>query len=153
MVTNEFPAKHEYLAASRTQGAPYGVMNKLSIFDPDLIEETNFEPGRHGANPTGKIVLPEEDELLLLHYKYLGLPYLVERNSFLCKGLGEIDRANGWGHQYTLDKEKHIEGWEFFRRRLVDIALLGADAWKGHSESRWWRSRIQYRPWWKSWRK
>jgi hypothetical protein len=128
-------------------------MNKLSIFDPDLIEETNFEVGRHGANPTGKIVLPEEDELLLLHYKYLGMSYLVERNSFLAAGLGEIDRANDWGHQYIWDKARHKEEWELFRSRLVDIALLGANAWKQHREPRSWRSWIRYRPWWKFWRK
>lgn len=159
MLTDEFPAEHEHLAASRTQGAPFLEMNKLGIFDPDSIEETNFEVGRHRANPTGKIVLPEEDELLLLHYKNLGLSYLLERDSFLAKGLGEIDRANEWGHRYAWDKEKHREEWEFFRSRLVDIALLGADAWKGHSESRWWRSSIQPdpsiqpHPWWKFWRK
>lgn len=153
MISDEFPAKHEYLAASRTQGTPWGVMNKLSIFDPDLIEETNFEVGRHEANPTGEIVLPEEDELLLLHYKYLGQSYLIERNSFLAGGLGKIDRANQWGYQYTYSKEKFGEQWDFFKSGLVDIALLGADAWKQHREPRSWQSWTRYRPWWKSWRK
>ncbi len=153
MLTEEFPAEHEHLAASRTLGAPFLEMNKLGIFDPDFIEETNYELGRHGANPTGKIVLPEEDELLLLHYKNLSLSYLMERDSFLAKGLGEIDRANRWGHRYLWDEQKHREEWEYFRSRLVDTALLGADAWKGHREPRWWGSFIRYRPWWKPWRK
>ncbi len=149
MLTAEFPANHEYLAASRTEGAPWGIMSKLSIFDPDLIKETNFQVGRHSANPTGKIMLPEEDELLLLHYKHLGLSYVMERNSFLAKGLGETDRANGWGYQYAYTEEEYRDEWELFRRRLVDIALLGAAAWKEHREPRWWQFCKRYRPWWK----
>ena len=42
MLADRFPDSTEWLAASECIGAPYIEMNKLSIFDPNLIEETNF---------------------------------------------------------------------------------------------------------------
>lgn len=89
-----------------TRGMRYKKMDKLCIFNPDAIEETNFVPGRHKANPTGRVVFPKKRDLKLLHYKYLGLDYLVKRYAELRTGLSQKDIEKKWGHQYLLDKER-----------------------------------------------
>lgn len=150
MLSDEFPAAHEYLAASRTRGAPFQEMNKLSLFDPDSIEETNFEVGRHRADPTGKVVVPKKDVLLLLHYKCLGRQYLMERNSFLAGGLKQTDRDNSWGHQYSWSEERYREELDLLGSAAVDLSQIGSAAWKKHPGPKWWR---QPRPWWKFRRK
>ena len=60
--------------------------------------------GRHHANPKGVVRYPDRDELLNLHYKWLGLDYVLSRSALLRTGLGEIDRANKWGFHYDHSK-------------------------------------------------
>ena len=43
------------------------MMDKPQIFNPNAIQEINFTPGRHNAYPTGNVVKPQENEVLLLH--------------------------------------------------------------------------------------
>ncbi|SDY03461.1 glycosyltransferase family 2 protein [Nitrosomonas sp. Nm58] len=106
MVSDSFPDAAGRLCDLITRGMRYKKMDKLCIFNPDAIEETNFIPGRHRANPTGRVVLPEKRDLKLLHYKYLGLDYLVTRYAELRTGLSQVDIEKKWGHQYLLDKER-----------------------------------------------
>jgi Glycosyl transferase family 2 len=72
MLAEEFPKEGIWLCRSVTMGAPWHKMNKLNIFAPDEIESTNYQPGRHRAALVGNVVAPARDELLLLHYKFLG---------------------------------------------------------------------------------
>ena len=93
MISNQFPEPDETLTRSRTLGAPFAKMNKLCLFDPSALRGTNFSPGRHSAEPTGKVVIPPRDELLNLHYKYLDLDRIIARHKLLDSGLGEGDRS------------------------------------------------------------
>ncbi len=106
MVSDSFPDAAERLCDLIARGMRYKKMDKLCIFNPDAIEETNFIPGRHRANPTGRVALPKKRDLKLLHYKYLGLDYLVTRYAELRTGLSQVDIEKKWGHQYLLDKER-----------------------------------------------
>ena len=88
MLAREFPNGAGLLAKSCTFGAACIFMNKLSLFDPNAIEETNFTGGRHTAAPTGRVRYPATDELLNLHFKYMGLAYVHARHQMLKTGLG-----------------------------------------------------------------
>jgi len=66
MVATDFPAPDEHLASSRTIGAPSAYPSKLSIFNPSAIDETNYQPGRHLAAPSGNVVYPPADTVLNL---------------------------------------------------------------------------------------
>jgi len=63
MISDDFPASGEHLCQTRTWGAPCDPWNKLGIFDPHAIEETNYDVGRHCARPAGKVQPPAHDEL------------------------------------------------------------------------------------------
>ncbi len=106
MVSDSFPESDKRLCDLITCGMRYKKMDKLCIFNPDAIEETNFIPGRHKANPSGCVVFPKKQDLKLLHYKYLGLDYLITRYAELRTGLCRIDLEKRWGHQYLLDRKK-----------------------------------------------
>ena len=106
MVSDSFPDSDEPLCDQITRGMRFKKMDKFCIFNPDAIEETNFIPGRHKANPSGRVVFPKKRDLKLLHYKYLGLDYLVTRYAELRTGLSRVDLEKRWGRQYLLDQEK-----------------------------------------------
>src|ERR1700730_2445288 len=91
MISSDFPSPSEMLCATRTFGAPWEQMCKASLFDPTAIEEINYGPGRHVAEPTGSVRLPPRDELLLLHYKYLGFVQTLARHWQLRSGLRTQD--------------------------------------------------------------
>jgi hypothetical protein len=141
MVDRAFPPRDAKLAEAVRRGAPYRLMNKLSLFRPDAVAETHYEPGRHGASPTGELVYPERDELLLLHYKYLAPDYVAARNALLATGLGEMDRAQRWGVHYMDDAAAVDAAYRDFEARAVDIADPRHLPWRDHGTKRWWRSR------------
>ena len=137
MVTREFPMADEHLATTRTTGAPYAMMSKLRIWDPDALEETNFGIGGHDASPVGRLRLPWRDELLLLHYKLLGIDRVRTRSAALLTALGEYDRAHQWGDHYQAERVE--EEWSHFVGRLVDLRDPRYVPWIDHTKGRWWR--------------
>jgi len=139
MVADHFPAPDDALTATIRRGVPYYMMSKLRLFDPNAVEETNFTPGAHAAGPTGKIVYPDRDELLLLHYKALGVDYLCRRTAMMQTTRRSQDLANNWGHHYRLseaDIALHLNG---MLAASVDVMASGEAAWREHKERRWWR--------------
>lgn len=67
MVADGFPRRGAKLSRALTRGAPYDMISKLSLFNPDAVRETGFTAGRHWACPSGDVVAPRRDELMLLH--------------------------------------------------------------------------------------
>lgn len=139
MLSAQFPEPEETLSETRRYGAPFDKMNKLCVFNPTALEETNYHPGRHRADPAGEIVLPERDELLNLHYKYLDIGRVFERHKLLASGLGNEDRKRGYGHRYWFTMDQLKEDWRHFESEAVDIRTLRADPARVHLQARWWR--------------
>jgi len=139
MLSDDAPKGHERLASTRTQGAPWDVMNKLSVFNPNAIVETNFSVGRHRASPVGETKLPKCDELMLLHYKYLGFERTLARQAALGSEIGPSDRAKNFGYQYFWSSERLRSDWEDVRKRCIDIGTSGFLPYRIPSLTRWWR--------------
>ena len=138
MVSETFPASGELLAETRRIGAPYAMMNKLAIFDPDVIEQTNYASGRHTAAPVGRVVYPETDEVLNLHYKYLDRDRVALRHELLDSRLGPRDRSEDVGGHYAWSRQLLDEDWDGFAARAVDYRTAPV-GWATHPE-RWWRA-------------
>jgi len=83
--------------------APY--MDKWIVFAPDSIEAMNFHVGCHRAEPVGDIVFDDNPELKLLHYKHLGLEYVVSRYRQLEHRRTSLDRQLGLCHHYAWTDE------------------------------------------------
>src|SRR5262249_43840034 len=114
--------------------------NKLSVFNPNAIAETRYKTGRHWAAPTGHVRYPKQDELLLLHYKFLGLNYLLGRYALLSGGLGPADRALS-PFQYDSPQFKLEAEFEELRRIAVDVTSVEAARF---TRNKWWR-----KGWWR----
>lgn len=140
MLSKSFPSSDTHLSQQLTMGAPWSQMSKLNVFSPADIDEINYTPGRHTANPEGNVVLPDSDELLLLHYKYIGFEYTHGRHEQSSQRLREMDIAHGWGHKWRWTREQLREDWDRFANQLVDISTLHQNLPVRHAAPRWWRS-------------
>jgi hypothetical protein len=146
MLSEEFPEPDETLCVSRTWGAPWRKMSKLSIWNPEVIEETNYSIGRHEATPMGRVKLARRDELLLLHYKYIGFERTLARHATLLTGLGSKDTASDGGQfKYTWSREQLREDWDQIAARAVDVTSPDLRPWSSHLERRWWRRKLRQR--------
>lgn len=108
MVTEQFPDPLCNLCQQFRWGVPFADMNKPAFFNPNAITDSGFGIGRHRAHPQGEVIFPKSVEVRLLHYKYLGLSYVLERHKELFCRMREGDRKNRWGFQYdreTTEKE------------------------------------------------
>jgi hypothetical protein len=137
MVCDTVPRPRDTLARARRTGKPTSEMNKLSLFDPDAIADTRYSPGRHFAAPTGAVVYPEIDEVLLLHYKYIDKAYLKARHLVLRQGLREADVARGLGKQYHWSDDDFDTAWALLSASAIDYADPSV-GFTTHIE-RWWR--------------
>ena len=139
MLSPEFPASDMHLATGIRRGVEWHKKSKLSVFDPDAVEETNFSAGRHKAEPSGRVRYPERDELLNLHFKWLGCEYVQSRSDLLRKGLGSLDHEQKWGHQYELSTAENRKRLEEMLAASVDVLDPGLDHHSSHTGKRWWR--------------
>ncbi|TAK49692.1 MAG: glycosyltransferase family 2 protein [Xanthobacteraceae bacterium] len=138
MVSEDYPRPHETLSRARTLGAPFALMNKLSIFNPDAVRETGFDEGRHRARPAGDLRYPPRDELMLLHYKYLNFERTLQRQQSQQQGLGTTDVAKGFGSHYHWSTQQLRADWDGFRARAVDVGATGFRPWENFQGPRWW---------------
>ena len=138
MISEEFPARDLLLCDCLTTGAVRPHHNKLNLFSPDHVRATNFTPGRHAAEPQGDIVAPDRDELLLLHYKYLGFERIYARHQHFQARQGAKDLARGWGYHYAWSREQLRSNWNQLSARLVDIAAPNFNPDESHPRPRWW---------------
>jgi glycosyltransferase involved in cell wall biosynthesis len=135
MVTDTFPAPHEYLTRSRRCGVPLDQYNKLSAFNPNAIVETRYDVGRHSAAPEGRVQYPNKDQLLLFHYKFLGIDYLLRRYALLSSGLGARDKILRFGFQYDLARSELEAEFAELRRTAVDVTSKKA---RNLARKKWW---------------
>jgi hypothetical protein len=126
MLSDRFPTKAAPLFELVTTGARSIPHDRLCIFNPKEIEESNFGLGRHTAEPTGRVVWPDTREVLLLHYKGLGMEYLIARSAELRQGLRSRDLAEGWGVHYTWSPEQITQAWQGVGSLAGMVPGLGA---------------------------
>lgn len=114
MVTDDFP-RGGPLARTANRGVHSTEMAKLAIFAPDMIDEINYGPGRHHADPAGTIIRGRKTNFDLLHYKYLGEDYLIRRYRELSRRMKPVDQAKRYGFQYHQEEAQLRE----HHRRLL----------------------------------
>lgn len=121
MISETFPTTEGRLCDVIIRGMPWKQMDKLAIFNPNAIEEINYAVGRHAASPEGQVIYPKTTSVKLLHYKYLGLDYLLERHAELKTGLKAQDIKMRWGHKYLWDRETTEDDFNHVRNNSVSV--------------------------------
>ena len=138
MLSEEFPREGLRLCETLTLGEPSEIYSKMNIFSPDAIEETNFNLGRHTAQPVGRVVIPARDELLLLHYRYLGFERTQKRHEEYLTRQRKRDLEKGWGIQYSWSREALREVWDGVKAGLVDLSDPDLRPWETRLGPFWW---------------
>jgi hypothetical protein len=100
MISPRFPETGDNLARTVRTGMRAPAYDKPAFFNPEAVTHSGFGIARHQASPSGRIVRPAADEILLLHYKHLGLDYVTKRSAELGARLRPGDIAGKYGTQY-----------------------------------------------------
>jgi hypothetical protein len=75
--------------------------SKRVVFDPNAIQEINYTPGCHSAAPEGAVHERIDPSLKLLHFKFLGADYMIDRYTALDRRLSRLNRERGFGTHYA----------------------------------------------------
>ena len=124
MVSDRFPHQDARLSEVVTLGIRSLGFDKLCLFNPEAIEETRYAPGRHSDAATGQVVLPDPREVLMLHFKQLGVDYPIARSAELRKGLRNGDFEKNWGWHYTMSADKIAINWARIRANAAVVPAL-----------------------------
>ncbi len=116
MYSEHFPPSDFPLTETVSKGVRSSGYGKCILFDPHRIVDINYEPGAHFCHPTGLIKTSECDGLKVLHYKNLGLDYVMSRIRAYRKRLTEQIKEEGFAVHYTYT-DKQIE--EDFKKGLT----------------------------------
>ncbi|MBN2485665.1 MAG: glycosyltransferase family 2 protein [Bacteroidales bacterium] len=123
MFSQKVPIGEGHIYKEVTIGARNMFFDKMLLFDPRKIKETNYYPGCHYAIPEGEVKLYKNDNALkLLHFKYLGIDYVMNRHLIYRNRLSNINRQNQWGKEYEKDYEEEIKSK--INKHLADGELL-----------------------------
>jgi hypothetical protein len=139
MVSETWPPPHLLLYESVRRGVPWDLASKLAIFDPDAIDEVNYSVGRHVAEPAGRVVYPDRDEVLNLHFKYLDLDRLGQRHAAQASRLEEGDVARNFAFHYRWDDHRRREAFTTLVAAAVEPLGPASRPHADHAEPRWWR--------------
>jgi hypothetical protein len=127
MISPDFPDKNERLCETRRLGIPFPPLDKPTLFQPNAIKETSFAPGRHSATPAGRVVEPKRKRIKLLHYKNLGLEYLLKRTGELAQRRLQfsVDTARNFGFHYFRSREVLTEKFASRLKEARDVVTSG----------------------------
>lgn len=87
-------------------GTPDDLFGKHCIFNPNEIEEINYLPGAHRCYPKGNVKYYDGTKIFLLHAKYLGRQWFLDRMNRSGKRLSELNRKQKWGLEYLYSEEE-----------------------------------------------
>ena len=88
-------------------GVPNRDYSKCILFSPYKIVDMNYEPGAHFCHPYG-LINSNETPYYVLHYKYLGVEYVLERTRQYRMRMSKDNIAKGYALQY-LEEETAIK--------------------------------------------
>ena len=87
-------------------GVPSPNYGKSILFDPYRIVEINYEPGAHFCHPLGLVRTLNHSGLKVLHYKNLGLDYMMSRINSYRKRMSDINKEEQYAFHYYYDDQQ-----------------------------------------------
>ena len=130
MISETFPDASMPLCDVVTNGVRSSEYGKLCLFNPSAITRTNFSYGRHSASPEGRVKWPAAREVLLLHYKKLGVEYEIARSAELKTGLRARDIERNMGYQYLFSAGEITERFRSTARVAQPVPRTARELWE-----------------------
>lgn len=108
MFSESFPEYDGDLITNKVKigSETYGPMCKNIIFSPEL--EVKYTPGAH-SNQTPNAIFSDKAELKLLHYKFLGKEYVLERYNNLSEQLSDFNKKTGLSGHWNRPPMKYMD--------------------------------------------
>jgi len=119
MISNQLPKNNIF---EITTGTPDSQYSKSVIFEPNFVQEINFDFGCHRnfAN-----VKETESELLLLHYRYIGgVERLIERHKQYAARMSNYNKKLQLGFQYLHSEEAKRKEFEYYETQSYNLKPL-----------------------------
>lgn len=110
MVSSRFPTTSGQVYEEIREGVQDEWYSKPAIFDPNAITEINYVPGAHSCNPTGRVVEDHAPDLKLLHFRFLGLEYVLPRFESRRRRQSSTDIQRGLSYHFQK-KPREIKRW------------------------------------------
>ena len=82
---------------------------KTNLFMPSQINEVNYDTGSHYAAPRGNVVIKETTEVKTLHFRHLGMDYIMERNERTEARMSQKNKESGISIHFAYPREKVLE--------------------------------------------
>lgn len=96
--------------------------SKVCVFDPNL--DVHWQTGKHAANADGIVTDDGSDPLRLLHYRWLGEDYFLERNRRNFARLNAMNKAMQHGHEiYPGYTGAYSPAWYAARRGIAEVIV------------------------------
>ena len=130
MISETFPDASMPLCDVVTNGVRTSEYCKLCLFDASAITRTNFSYGRHSASPQGRVKWPAVGEVLLLHYKKLGVEYEIARSAELKTGLRARDIERNLGYQYLFSAGEITERFKSTAKVAKRVPRTARELWE-----------------------
>lgn len=83
--------------------------SKTAIFNPDI--DIKYRIGCHGCDPAGTVVQGADPGIKLLHYRFLGPAYFLEKYGKRQERIHAESRAEGWGGHLGVPGAKGEESF------------------------------------------
>ncbi|MEO6292677.1 MAG: glycosyltransferase family 2 protein [Burkholderiaceae bacterium] len=143
MIAEDMPQARDCLTDVVVFGAPTHLYSKINIFSPNAIQSMRFTLGRHHAKPLGRVQIPADDKLFLLHYKYLGFDRLVKRNVQYLTRQRSKDLQYEWGAQYSWDEQRLRQEWQTVKLRAINVKMANSQDWEKAGGKKWWPEQLK----------
>lgn len=123
MMSSELPKRDGRLHQEVSRGYRSRWMDKMCAFQPGMLDEIGYAPGCHAARPlpAQARVHRSDGELKLLHFRFLGPAYTIERYTRRAARLSEINNAMGWGSHYRSSEQDIRNFFEAKKKELVEV--------------------------------
>lgn len=122
MLSDTFPDDYTLPITDQVRhGTPYKPFCKPVLFNASHITSMNFGPGSHRAAPEGDVHPDTSGDLKLLHYRWLGLDWMWERNSERLARRSEAMQQVGQGREYADSRARLQTTYRQLRKRSINV--------------------------------
>lgn len=105
MYSETFPDHRDGLLTDLVRNGIRGEWyDKFLVFDPYRIVEINYAEGAHELDPIGFVHYSENEKFKVLHYKNIGIDYVLSRYRMLRERLSSFNLENNLGTHYFVDE-------------------------------------------------
>lgn len=116
MCSEHFPTTDGQIYDEVKMGCSGG--GKINLIKRKEIKDMNYTAGCHKAYPTGNVILETSNEIKTLHYRYLGMDYIMERNNAFGSRLSENNIRKRYGYHMNFTRER-VE--QEYREKMANL--------------------------------